>query len=239
MRGRVGAATGGAGSRRRSAGGSLAGPVGGDVRAGGAALGAEPAAAVRRGVQVDVAAALVGADPEPGAAELAQPHREAPDRAGHVLGRRPTSRGRSRACASRGVVAGDPRLHRVRLQQGVERVDRLDVAAGGAVLEHLTQPLGPRRRVATSRSVASAACQLSAPKNARTCVQRLHLGVHEIDRGPGVLVEVHGSKVVGRSLPARGRVDSRAIGQGARLARRARDRRPPSAGLSSALCSDR
>ena len=47
-------------------------------------------------------------------------------------------------------------------------VDRLAVPAGGAVLEHLPQPLAPRRRTATSFSVTSAACQLSAPKNART-----------------------------------------------------------------------
>src|SRR5690606_39821018 len=59
-------------------GSALAGPVGGHVGAGGAALGAEPAAVVRRGVEIDVAAPLVGAHPEPGAAVPAEPHRQAP-----------------------------------------------------------------------------------------------------------------------------------------------------------------
>src|SRR5690606_19894549 len=68
-------------------GGALAGPVRGDVGARRAALGAEAPAAVRRRVQVDLAAALVGADAEPVAAVLAQPRRQTPDRASHVLRR--------------------------------------------------------------------------------------------------------------------------------------------------------
>src|SRR4029450_6924680 len=49
------------------------------------ALRAEPPAVVRRLVQIDVAAAFVGADAEAGAAVLAQPDRQAPDGAGQVF----------------------------------------------------------------------------------------------------------------------------------------------------------
>ncbi len=178
--------------------GLLPGPVRGDVRPGGAPLGAEPTAAVRRRVEVDVAAALVGADAEPGAAVLAQPHRQAPDRAGHVL------RSDRRAAAGDvhvpvvAVVAGDPRLDRMCLEQGVERRHGGLVVRPAEPCSNTSRSrLAPRRRMVTSRSVTSAACQLSDAEERPRLLQRLDLGVHKIDRRSRVLVEVHASNLVG------------------------------------------
>src|SRR6185369_15810863 len=70
---------------RAGFGRALAGAVGRDVGAGRAALGAEPAAAVGRGIEVDVAAALIGAHPAPGRTVLAHPHGQSPDGAGEEL----------------------------------------------------------------------------------------------------------------------------------------------------------
>ena len=119
----------------------LAGPVCRHVRPGRAPLRAEAPAVVGRRVEVDVAAALVGADAEPGAAVRAQPDRQAPDRAGQVLGAdRRAAAGHVHVPVA-GVVAGDPRLHRMGLEQRVELVDGLGVAAGAAELEDVAQPL--------------------------------------------------------------------------------------------------
>jgi sugar phosphate isomerase/epimerase len=119
----------------------LSSAVGGHVGARGAALRAEPPAAVRRGVEVDVAAALVGAHTEPGAAVFAEPDGEAPDRTGDVFGAdRGAATGHVHVPVAR-VVAGDPRLDGKVLQQRVELGDRLDVAAGGAELEDVSQAL--------------------------------------------------------------------------------------------------
>src|SRR6266516_4953233 len=130
------------GSDRREC--PLARPVCGHVRPGRAALRAEPAAAVGRGVQVDVAAALIRADAEPGAAVLAEPDRQAPDRAGQVFGRDRGAPAGHVHVPVRGVMSGDAGLHRVRLQQRVERLDRILVAPTGAELEDLAElPLRP------------------------------------------------------------------------------------------------
>src|SRR4029450_10021698 len=101
------------------------------------ALRAEPPAVVRRLVQIDVAAAFIGADAEAGTAVLAQPDRQAPDRAGQVF--------RAHRCAAAGeghvpvagVMTGDAWLHWEGLEQGVQLGDRVGVASRGAVLEDL------------------------------------------------------------------------------------------------------
>src|SRR6185369_6516948 len=143
------------------------------------------------------AAPLVGTDAEPGAPVLAEPHREAPHRARHVL------RGDRRAAAGHmhmpvvDLVARDAGLHRVGLQKQVERLHRRDVAPGRPVLEHLAEPLGP---LPQRRDVPLAALRRLPAVRAEErpdVVQRLYLGVYEVDRRLGVLVEVHGSKVVG------------------------------------------
>ena len=77
-------------------------------------------------------------------------------------------------------------------------VDRLGVAAGRAVLEHLAQLLGAPAQHGEVPLGGLVGLPARRPEERPDLVQRLHLGIYKIDGGPGVLVEVHPSKVVGR-----------------------------------------
>src|SRR6185369_9359377 len=73
------------------------------------------------------------------------------------------------------------------------------------VLEHLAEPLGPLPQRLDVPLAALRRLPAVRAEERPDVVQRLYLGVYEVDRRLGVLVEVHGSKVVG----ARYRSESR------------------------------
>src|SRR5690606_36836389 len=162
---------------------------------GGAALGAEPPAAVRRGVQVDVAAAGVGAHPEACAAVLAEPRGQPPDRAGEVGGADRVAAAGHVEVPTAGVVCRDARLDREGLQQGVELGDGVGAAPRCAVLEDAAQALlGPTedREFAVSERIACRVPGLGGlVEECLEVVEGVQRGIDELDGDPRVRIDVH------------------------------------------------
>ena len=94
------------------------------------------------------------------------------------------------------------------------------VAAGRAVLEDLAQALGAPAQDGDVLLGRLGGLPAVGAEERPHLVQRLYLRVYKIDRRSGVLVEVHGSKVVGTR-------DRRVTGECSRTGgRRCRSRRP-------------
>jgi hypothetical protein len=95
-----------------------------------------------------------------------------------------------------GVVPGDARLHREHLEQGVEFLDGVGVAAGRAVFEDVAQAaLGAAEHGDVLVDDLVAHPGLLVGEQGLQPGEVAQLRVDEVDRGTGVRIEVHPTKV--------------------------------------------